>query len=353
VKRTKNNPGYDLGKRIKGISLIILVLVLFFTTAIIGCGGGGGGSDPDPTGTSTTSPTPSPTTTESPSPSPTQSPSPSPSPTESPTPSPTPTLTYTFAWKKTEGINEPGNLGQGSIVGVNNAVSDIFIYNENGTYVANYAIPNYASGIATDENGYHYVTSGTTAEYYKFDPDWTNMTTFSLVNQSEDIAAEYQTNQIVVLSSTIDFYCFEIRNSTTGEEINSWWGDEYSRGTSVAFSPSGLIYASFLDSNKVVCFDQAGNNLERDIEVYLPYGIHVDSNGYLYVAHYYNEAPPSRAVFTIYNTNNNNQIIGETIIPYGTGDGQLNGIFGIITDSDGNIYLTSMLEDVLVKFTKD
>ncbi len=305
------------------------------------------GSSPTPSPSQSASPSPSP----SPTTSPTSSPSPSPSPTSSasPSPSPLPTSGYTFSAKWDTGLNGPGNLGSGSIIGSNFASATLFEYEPDGTFVGNIAVPEACNGVTVDQNGHLFASSNLTKNFYKLAaPDWSVTTVHATANQPIDIAAEYQTNRVYVLTGSVAQYRVEIFD-VTGASVSSWeLKNDFTNPKSMAVSPTGKIYISFLGSNRIVYFDLTGNKL-GEIALNLPYGVYVDANSKLYVNYTYSNTTLQRAI-AVYDINHS--LIDGHISANGTGNDQMMNPYGIVTDSSGNIYVSDIGDDKIVKFTK-
>ena len=305
------------------------------------------GSSPTPSASPTSSPSPSPT----PSTSPSASPSPSPQPTSSVTPSPSPAVPddYSFSSKWSDGLNGPGNLGTGDITGANFAQATIYQYSTGGILEDTLNPPETCNGVTVDQNGNLFASSNQSANFYKFAAaDWSVMTTHATTSQPIDIAAEYQTNRVYVLSGSVSEFRVEIFDST-GASISKWdLKNEYTNAKSIAISPTGKIYISFLGSKRVVVFDQSGNKL-KEIEVNLPYGVYVDANSKLYVNYTYSDSTQERAI-GVYDINY--VMISRHICQNGTGDNQMMNPYGIVTDSSGNIYVSDTGDNKIVKFVK-
>ena len=301
------------------------------------------------------SPTPSPSPSQSPSPSPTPSaspsvsPSPTPSPTGSPTPSPIPTSGYTYSVKWDTGLNGPGNLGAGSIIGSNFASATLFEYETDGTFVGNIAVPEACNGVTVDQNGHLFATSNLTKNFYKLAaPDWSVTTIHATTGQPIDIAAEFQTNRVYVLTGSVAQYRVEIFDAS-GASVSQWeLKNDFTDPKSLAVSPTGKIYISFLGSNRIVYFDLTGNKL-GEITLNLPYGIYMDANSKLYVNYTYNNSTLQRGI-AVYDINHS--LIDGHISAYGTGNDQMVNPYGIVTDSSGNIYVSDYGNNKIVKFLK-
>lgn len=305
------------------------------------------GSSPTPSSSPTQSPTPSP----SPTTSPTSSPSPTPSPTgsASPTPSPIPTSGYTFSTKWSTGLNGPGNLGSGSIIGSNFASATLFEYEPDGTFVGTIVVPEACNGVTVDQNGHLFASSNLNKKFYKLAaPDWSVTTMYATANQPIDIAAEFQTNRVYVLTGSVAQYRVEIFDAS-GASVSSWdLKSDFNNAKSLAVSPTGKVYISFLGSNKIVYFDLSGTKL-GEITLNLPYGVYVDANSKLYVNYTYSNSTLQRGI-AVYDINHS--LIDGHISANGTGNDQMMNPYGIVTDSSGNIYVSDIGDDKIVKFLK-
>lgn len=305
------------------------------------------GGSPTPSASPTSSPSPSPSV--SPTASPTSSPSPSPTPSGSPSPSPLPTSGYTFSTKWSTGLNGPGNLGSGSIIGSNFAGATLFEYEPDGTFVGNIAVPEACNGVTVDQNGHLFASSNLSKNFYKLAaPDWSVTTSHATVSQPIDIAAEFQANRVYVLSGSTSQYRVEIFDAA-GASVSQWeLKSDFTNPKSLAVSPTGKVYISFLGSNRIVYFDLTGTKL-GEITVNLPYGIYVDANSKLYVNYTYSNTTLQRGI-AVYDINHS--LINGHISANGTGNDQMMNPYGIVTDSSGNIYVSDIGDDKIVKFLK-
>lgn len=303
---------------------------------------------PTPTATKTTTPTPSPTATKTTTPTPTPTSTATASPTPTVTVSPTPSDTYSYDSRWTSGMLSPGNLGTGSIYGTNFAEATIFHYQDDGTYVGKVTVPDICNGVTIDTNGYMFASSNQSYHFYKLTgSDWSTVTTYTTTNAPKDIAAEYQSNKVFVLVGNTTKYGVEIFDNS-GTLIKAWTiKTDYKNPQSIAISPMGRVYISFLDSGKVAYFDQDGLKL-GEITAKLPYGVYVDSLSQLYVNYTFNETTKQRA-FAVYDLNNS--LTGFHLCEYGSSDNQLKNPFGIMADSSGNVYVSDTGSNSLVKFT--
>ncbi|MCD4785477.1 MAG: carboxypeptidase regulatory-like domain-containing protein [Candidatus Eremiobacteraeota bacterium] len=311
--------------------------------------------EPDVSPTSTPSPTTSPTAspTSSPSASPTSSPTSSPSPSPSATGSPMPAQTYTYVEKWSDGISSPGNLCQGSVFGSSFAGTTLFRYSEAGVNGGAITVPQICNGV-TMKAGNLYASSNQSAKFYKLSGvDFATVDTYTLGGTSSglprDIAAENLLDQVFVLTGSTTKFNVEIY--TTGGDFVSEWGDSqsYKNPQSIAISPTGTVYISFLGNDKVAYFNQQGS-FQGYVSVNMPYGIFIDSNSQLYVNYTVSSATNARGI-AVYDINH--ILVGQHISEYGSGEDQMKNPFGIVVDGDGNIYVSDIGDSKVVKFTKD
>lgn len=209
--------------------------------------------EPVPTPTATPTPTPTPTATPTATPTPTPSPTPTttPSPTPTPTGSPAPPQTYTFIEKWTGGINSPGNMCYGSIMIASFAGANIYHYNHAGIDQGSIAVPQVCSGVSLDGMGNLYASSNQSKTFYKLSGfDYSNVDTYALQGNStglpRDLTAEYVLDRVFVLTGTASRFNVEIYASN-GSFISEWGEKQtYKNPQSIASSPTGKIYISFL-----------------------------------------------------------------------------------------------------------
>jgi len=312
--------------------------------------------EPTPTTSPSASPTSSPsaTPTSSPTASPTSSPTSTPSPTPTDTSSPAPPQTYTYAEKWSDGISSPGNMCQGSIFGSSFTGATLFHYSEAGANEGAISVPQICNGVTKDGSGNLFASSNQSAKFYKLSGvDYGTVDTFDLGGTSSglprDIAAENLLDQVFVLTGNTTRFNVEIYD-TDGNFVSEWGDSQtFKNPQSIAISPTGKVYISFLGNNKVAYFNQQGDFL-GDIEINLPYGIYIDSSNQLYINYTANEGTNARGI-AVYDINHT--LIGLHTCQYGSGDDQMKNPFGIVADSSGNIYVSDIGDNKIVKFTKD
>ena len=206
-------------------------------------------------------------------------------------------------------------------------------------------------GIAIDEDGSLLVTSGARQQLMKFNKDWTLA---KAVGQKGDQPGQFNTiGRVKICPTTHKYYvcdCFNHRIQVFDQDLKhvSSFGrhgsklGELNRPTDVAFDNAGHVYVVDCDNHRMQKFSPRieplmtfGSCTAATLELYFPRGIHI-SQQFVYVT----EQTPSVSVFT---TN------GEFVTSFGSKE-ELYSPYGITADKDGFLYVCSWDKDQVVVY---
>ncbi|WP_379970574.1 cadherin-like beta sandwich domain-containing protein [Ectobacillus sp. sgz5001026] len=113
----------------------------------------------------------------------------------------------------------------------------------------------------------------------------------------------------------------------------------------VAVNSAGYLYVSDAGNNRIVKFDQNGNFVKEITGFHRPYGLVIDKADNIYVS----EATSD----TIRKLDSSDTIVGQPWGGSGSADGQLSWPMGLAIDAENNIYVGDSANNRIQKFNSD